>query len=220
MKKINTIHPLIFIFLSMACSDLVIRDISTQDVSLIAPGDNISLDSGIVTFFWESVNHADNYSFQIVAGDFDAPDLLIIDTLINTTKLTLDLALVLDSGTFQWGVSAINSYYNTPYSVRTITISSRELSNGAIVLLFPTDDQTLSDSTFQFNWRDDSRVQEYIFKIIDYPKYSSVTENSFIIKAFENKDASYQWQVIGILEDNNQTISSPIYTFTITKTID
>lgn len=216
MRKINTCYPFILILLSFACSDLVERDISSQEVSIIAPGDNISLDSGRVTFVWGSINQSVNYSFQIVVGDFDAPDLLIIDTLISTTKLTLNL----DSGTYQWGVSAGNAYYNTPYSVRNMTISSKELSKGTVALLFPTDNQTLSDTTFQFNWRDDSRVKEYVFKIIDYPKYSSVTENSFIIKAFENQDASYQWQVIGILEDNNQTISSQIYTFTITKTID
>ncbi|SNT14156.1 hypothetical protein SAMN05421640_2483 [Ekhidna lutea] len=199
------------VWMGISCDEFIEPDISNKQVNLIAPGDNITIDSSRVVFFWDHLPEALDYSFQIVTGNFDSPDILIFDTLIVNNKITLNL----DSGTYQWGVSALNSNYQTAYSVRSLTINNKSAAKGSINLLFPQNQQTLADTTFQFNWNTSANIEEYVFKILELPEKNAVTSNSFILRSFPKQNASYQWQVIGLLEGRNETIESPIYTFTI-----
>lgn len=211
MKKNLSGYFVLLVTILFACDEIIERDISKESISIIAPGEGIEVDSGRVTFFWDHLDDALGYSFQIVTGSFDTPDLLILDTITTSNKFTHEL----DSGTYSWGVSAYNGNYQTAYSTRSITISSNRQADGEIRLIFPTDQQTLTDTAFQFSWSTTANIEEYVFKILDLPEESSVTSNPFVLKTFDRVNATHQWKVIGLIKDSNQTIESPTFNFSI-----
>ena len=199
------------VLFSLSCDELIERDISSELVNIIAPGDGIEVDSGRVTFFWDHIEDASEYSLQVVTGNFDTPDLLVLDTFLIDNKIKLNL----DSGTYEWGVSSLNTNYQTRYSVRSLTVKSENTTEGEISLIFPENNQVLTDTVFQFNWTTESTVSEFVFRVIDDAELSAVTSNSFILVSFPNENANYQWQVVGLLDENNVTIESPVYSFSI-----
>lgn len=195
----------------VGCNDIIEKDIEDDTVVLIAPGDALITDTTDITFFWEVVDGASGYVFQLVTGDFDGPDLLLLDSLVLGNKL----ALKLDSGIYAWGVSAQNNGYATRFSARSLTVTDG-INNGALYEnIFPPDNAVLSDTAVAFVWDKQENVERYIFEVLDTnPLVSVVRPDNFYTVAFERVNAAYRWQVTTIFQDGENR-KSPVFNFSI-----
>lgn len=196
---------------TVGCNDVFEKDIEDDVVILIAPGDALVTDSTDVTFFWEDMDGAGEYVFQLVTGDFNAPDLLLMDSLVLSNKLTLEL----DSGSYAWGVSAQNNGYATGFSVRTLTITSGINNDALYENIFPRNNMILSDTAVAFVWDKQENAERYIFELLDTnPPVSEVRPDNFYTVAFERINAAYQWQVTTIFIDGENR-KSPVFNFSL-----
>ena len=196
---------------SVSCNDVIEKDIEEDTVVLIAPGDGLVTDSTDITFFWDVVDGAGGYIFQLVTGEFDTPDLLLLDSLVLGNKITLRL----DSGIYAWGISAQNNGYATRFSVRSLTITDGIRNDGLYENIFPPDNAVLSDTAVAFVWDKQENVERYIFEVLDTnPPVSEVRLDNFYTVAFERINASYQWQVTTIFLDGENS-KSPVFNFSI-----
>ncbi|MBV6644128.1 MAG: hypothetical protein KI790_01685 [Cyclobacteriaceae bacterium] len=99
--------------------------VSTEDkiltddhVILKSPTDSVQWVSTSVVLSWEELEGADSYEVLIQSPSFDNAEQIIEDEEVSDNRLQVSL----DSGTYQWGVRAINSVSKTDYSIRTIFV--------------------------------------------------------------------------------------------------
>ena len=116
LKKTFTLLLLIFIF---NCEELIeVENISNENVNILAPTDNITLNSTTVSFSWQAIEFAEEYHLQIALPNFDVPQEIIEDTIISTTNFVKSLS----SNTYQWRIKAKNFGYQTQYTTQNLTI--------------------------------------------------------------------------------------------------
>jgi len=111
---------LILIFgLIYSCEQLIeVEDISQDAVSILAPTNNTVLGDTSVNFSWESLDFSETYQLQIALPNFDTAEVIVEDTIINTTSYVKDLEVA----QYQWRVRALNSAYQTQYTTQNLTI--------------------------------------------------------------------------------------------------
>lgn len=97
---------------------ILVQDISGSVVMLTAPSAGVTASNGEINFFWEAVSGADEYTIRVVSGDFDSPDLLFVNESVTATQATFSL----DSGSYIWGVRAVNRDFETDFSTRTLLV--------------------------------------------------------------------------------------------------
>lgn len=103
------------------CEELIeVEDISNETVLILAPADNIILNSTTVNFTWDVLEYTEEYQLQIALPNFEAAQAIVEDTLISTTSFTKDLT----EGNYQWRIKAINFGYETQYTTHTLTIEN------------------------------------------------------------------------------------------------
>ena len=66
-----------------------------------------------VLFTWESIPSSQRYHFQLVESEFDKANQLHVDSILNTTSLSLPLHRL---GTYEWRVRAENELEVTAFS--------------------------------------------------------------------------------------------------------
>ena len=104
---------LFVLFISAGCSEILFEDeISNLSIELKAPSEDIKLDFNLVNFHWESLDGVDQYNLQIARPNFEAAEIIILDTIIlgNSHKK------LLNDGNYEWRVRGLNSAYSTSYS--------------------------------------------------------------------------------------------------------
>ena len=116
MSSTTKPYLLVWAFISLfaeGCKEVFQPSLDHKNVTLVAPGNNIPVDSGIQTFYWQPVDTgAINYELVIVSPRFDSAAFLAADTTINTNKIFLSL----NPGAYQWKVRAFNSVSSTVFS--------------------------------------------------------------------------------------------------------
>ena len=70
MKNIYISCFFLFAFLITSCTDFVEKDISKKTVAILAPPDGYVTYSVTLTFWWQEIDGAENYSLQVVRPDF------------------------------------------------------------------------------------------------------------------------------------------------------
>ena len=116
MKRIISIC-LVALFCS--CEAIFVENISDKNVKVIAPVNGSEIAAGIVNFSWEKVKDADEYQLQIVSPDFTNANTIMVDTVINKTFHTKELV----AGDYEWRIKAMNSEYETNYTINTLKIN-------------------------------------------------------------------------------------------------
>lgn len=87
-------------------------------VTLLAPANEMETMTKTITFWWEDIENADSYIFQLVSPDFQDTEFLIAEEELTDNQITLTL----EAGNYQWRVKALNSESETRYSTRSLTI--------------------------------------------------------------------------------------------------
>ena len=109
----------VLILFAISCEEIIMeQDISNEKVLLLAPSNNAILTAGTGSFNWDAVKGADKYRLQIAIPNFTAANQMVLDTLISNTNFSKNLTV----NTYQWRVKAINSAYETAYSVHDFTV--------------------------------------------------------------------------------------------------
>ena len=101
------------------CEQLIeVEDISNETLTILAPSDNITVDTTTINFSWQVLDYAETYHLQIAKPNFDVTQEIIEDTLISSTNFIKSLS----SGNYQWRIKAKNFGYETQYTTQNLTI--------------------------------------------------------------------------------------------------
>lgn len=116
MKK--SLIALIALFLLTACEAIFVENISNATVKAIAPSNGSVISNGVIHFTWNALDDEIKYRLQIVSPNFINANQVLLDTLIEKTSFTKELAI----GNYQWRVKAVNSDYETAYTTNSFEI--------------------------------------------------------------------------------------------------
>lgn len=140
---------LLLLLLSAGCGDMIVTDIRTAHVRIIAPASGMQTAGEQVAFSWEPLEGAEQYRLTVVSPSFAAAERYAVDTLTAGYAFFAELP----DGDYQWQVAAINSEYrNTPlaYSFRVQT--QRDLGGERVAILAPAAGMTTDQKTIAFSW--------------------------------------------------------------------
>lgn len=184
-----------FIILSFfSCEEiLLVPDITKDEVTLVSPGNNTVLSSSGVTLSWNSIENADKYELQIATPTFDAPQQLVLDTLVSKNSFTQQLNI----GKYEWRVKAVNSGYETPYTKRSFEILNNEdFQKNTVVLLTPANN-TITKTTLQkLSWDTIIGATSYQLQVLD--ENNTVVKEQSSASTFINftfDEGKYIWKV-------------------------
>ena len=95
-------------------------DISDDDVTLLSPANNTTFGTtDTLNFSWETIDDAEEYVLQIVTPDFDTATETIES--LTTTETSFSTSN-LEAGSYQWRVKAVNTDFETEYTIQNFTI--------------------------------------------------------------------------------------------------
>lgn len=181
-----------------SCKDVIEPDISKRSVFLNAPGNNYQSTNYTINFWWEGVDDALNYHLQVVSPKFDSIGSLVLDTVLKTTKFTINL----DPGNYEWRVRAENGSYKTAYSdAKSFSILYASIKNQKVQLSGPSNNSVTNKSTTTFSWGSLYGATKYQLEI---DTNSFIDETNLVydqsipgqqVNFTFPKDQTYQWRV-------------------------
>ncbi|MEM8908240.1 MAG: hypothetical protein AAGD05_10380 [Bacteroidota bacterium] len=185
-----------------ACSDVLLEDISDDQVTLLAPANNVVSNTQTQTFWWEALEDADRYILQIVSPSFDSIVQLVAEVEITEGQTH---EMVLNDGVYQWAVIGSNGPTQTmrnPYNLTIESDSSGDLSQQIVLLVSPEDGLVTTELDIDFLWQGLEQVDQYHFQLAS-PDFSNssfiledqrMSEDLFLATLSEG---NYQWRVRG-----------------------
>ncbi|WP_321515382.1 hypothetical protein [Marinifilum fragile] len=194
------------------------KNISEQKIVLISPKDNLAVNNGKVSFSWNELTIADNYTFEIYKESWqgtpamDAEDITANDIMLDITD-----------GKYAWGVKAndLDKKESTPYAHRIIYVDTK---NPNVPELSSPDDKsnsTSKDQTFKWNFTEDDEVTlvSYQIQISEKNDFSTILHESKAddkqyAYTFENT-GTYYWRVKARDKAGNESSYSQTYTLRI-----
>jgi hypothetical protein len=194
------------------CEEFMEKDITGKKVTLLAPVDSLVTSNTTITFWWEEVDGALDYSVQVVSPDFERVEKLWVDSFVVGNKL--ELALV--PGRYQWRIKGWNGSSETQFTTASFVIDSTlNLTTETVVLLSPTNQASSNKPAQIFKWNNLYNADEYRFTLTNQDntllkdEVTRNTENTFEF----TEDGSYVWSVRGQNNISNTLYSS--YTLVI-----
>ena len=95
-------------------------NLSGAYLSLMSPVDNLSTNQANITFWWNELNGAEKYVFELVKPSFGN----IADVIKNVEQTGNQIQVTLSPGNYQWRVKAKNDSSETGYTMRSLTITN------------------------------------------------------------------------------------------------
>ena len=140
MKKKHFILLIPILVGLTSCEDFIEEDISGESIVIVAPPDNFQTSTATLTYWWNELEGAETYEFQIVKGTFSYVEQFITDT---STTLN-QLQYTLQPGNYQWRIRGVNNGYETPFTTHSLVIDSTlDLTNQQVALTFPPNNYCL-----------------------------------------------------------------------------
>lgn len=195
MTKISTRYLLLFIVFSFfSCEEiLMVEDISKKEIILVAPANDAALSFSGITFSWEIIQGAEKYHLQIASPNFDAPQQIVLDTIISKNSFVRQLNI----GNYQWRVKALNSAYESQYSTRSFGIlNNDDFQNNTVVLVSPQNNLATKTASQKLSWNIVIGAEDYQLQILD-PNNNLIKEllsqSATVNYTFE--EGGYIWRV-------------------------
>ena len=104
---------------SFLVASSTVKDISQQQVAIIAPSNGIETTNRNVTFAWYGLEGATSYRLLIVSPSFDRVESLLEDISQDGTSYRIELP----AGTYQWRIQALNEKYKTAPQTYSLKIT-------------------------------------------------------------------------------------------------
>ena len=162
---VQSVLLLLALLLGSRCLDVIVPDISEEQVVLVAPADSLVTTNRTHTFFWETLADAESYNLRIVRPSFDSVVAVLLDTTISGHQFTYTLPY----GEYEWNVVALNSAYASAccHTFRLLirNDSSTNLSNQSVVLSAPAQQFATRETAVDFSWQPLAGAEKYRFQI-------------------------------------------------------
>lgn len=196
--------------------DFVVKNISNDAVTILAPANNLNTPNNAITFWWEELDGAEKYNLQIVKPSFAAVQQLIVDTNVTGTKFNYTL----QPGTYQWRIKGVNNGGSSKYVVYNLTIdTTSNLSSQLVIPIGPIDNFLTGNKTIAFSWNTLASAINYQIQILNSSntiiKDTTTINNNYTCTI--NTGGTYTWK---LRANNNFSISqfNTALTFTIDVT--
>lgn len=189
------------------CSEIFEKNIEDETVVIIAPADATVTELQTLQFWWEEIDGADEYDFELVYPDFVSPTLLLIDSTVSRNLVTFSLS---PGFSYTWRVRAINGAYESGWTEGTLTVDSALSCLDQIVLLTaPAEGVSTIDSVIFFDWEPLSCATEYEWEAADAS--GTVVAGPYLFSedsaTIEVPEGALIWKVRAI-EDQTSTFQS------------
>jgi hypothetical protein len=185
-----------------ACTEIFEKDIEDQKITIYTPSGKDSLNY-IQTFWWSQIDFATSYQLQVVSPSFDAPEKMILDTIVTTNRFPYYVG----PGSFEWKVRAMNGAYKTNYFGNTFKIVVTSLSEQNVFLRYPENNAQVNGTSITFRWDKLLGATSYKIQIATDRNFTSPIEEETQNLSFPfsiNEDQTYFWRVMA-LNDSEYT---------------
>jgi hypothetical protein len=184
--------------------DIVVKDIKNKTLTINAPANNTVTTSNQVSFWWEELEGAEKYNLQIVKPSFASVTILYLDTLLTGTKFSI----ILEAGSYQWRIKAINGGGNTVFQTFNIKVdTTSNLSNQLVSTIAPSGNFLTGNRIVSFSWNALNAASNYQIVILSSlngvvkDTTTALTNYTYQLTA---STANYSWKIRGL---NNFSIS-------------
>ncbi len=179
-------------------------DISTASIDVLLPQNLTNLEVESVTFWWETLEGAEEYEVRAVSPDFAAPETILLDSTLTSNKITMDVL----PGDYEWRVRGKNPGYSTPWTTNSFSVISEvpvdstyeDISLIKVILLAPHDSLKQAEGNFTFWWEEVTGAEEYELQVVS-PHFTKIArlvldETLTTNQRDEPLDSGhYQWRV-------------------------
>ncbi len=212
---ILTMIAIAYLSIGSCTQDIIEKNISGQSIQLMAPANGLNTSVATQTFWWSTVNGAEQYQLEIVQGTFNYAIKLILDTIVASNKFTYTLY----PGSYQWRVQAANNGYSTQFATYSLTIDTNtNMSAQTIVLVYPSNNFWSNKIANTFKWDSISGATNYRLQVIDQSSLNIIIDTTVKKEPLTLSigDGKYTWQV----RAQNASSYSPYasYTFGVDTT--
>jgi len=159
-------------------------DMSSLQVILSAPTDNIITNNNNVSFVWNSLSNADDYLVEVHQNTWTG-NPIFGPQIENSTSVSTTLP----EGVFEWGVQARNGTSNTSSAFFTRTITIDTTSPNAVILSMPADNSVLTDIFNIYSWTQGVNTGTALTNNIYFYSDASAT---ILFKSAQATGTSYQ----------------------------
>jgi hypothetical protein len=211
---------IIFALLLSACKDIIEPSLASKQIIAQTPGDKLQSTNYNIVFSWDDVDDALQYRLQVVSPKFDSIPALALDTIIKTTKFSVNLI----PGNYEWHVRAENGSSKTAYSqAKSFTIFQSSIKQQKVTLTTPANNLLTNQTSISFSWGALYGATQYHIEI-DTANFAD-EKNLFYDKTIPgqqitvplSKDQVYQWRIMAV-NDTAQSQWSNINTLTYDHT--
>lgn len=164
-RKLTLIAVVCCGMLLAACEAIFEKNIDDETVTVLAPQNNTVTEVQTIQFWWEEVEGADEYRFQLVRPSFGNAVRLVIDTTVRADIVEFTLA---PGYNYQWRVQALNSAHQTDWTVANLTVDSAlSCLDQTVLLVSPAENVATPDSMVFFDWEPLACADEYEWQALD-----------------------------------------------------
>jgi predicted secreted protein len=213
-NKISLLLTIPLAIFAWSCTkDFVVKNISNDVVTILAPANNINTPDNAITFWWEELDGAEKYNLQIVKPSFSATQKLIVDTNVSGTKFKYTL----QPGTYQWRIKGVNNGGSSKYVVYNLTIdTTSNLSSQAVIPIAPVDNYLTGNKTITFSWNSLASATNYQIQVFNSSN-TVIKDTTTVYNHFTStflSGGTYSWKVRAFNSFSISQYNTPL-TFTI-----
>lgn len=206
--------PILFIcclLISFGCDEVFQEDISTEEISFVAPYNNFISPSNNVRFDWMSIDFAAGYKIQVVEPDFTSIGQVIFDSVVTDPTVTFAFT----PGFYAAKVQGINNISQTDFAYVSFQVdSSASLEDFQVNLELPDNHSFITDGSVQFIWSPVTNANAYRFEL--YTSNEVLVESDVVNSTSQNVDLvaddSYTWRVQALNDFSATPFSQHIFT--------
>lgn len=218
MKTINKLLIFILTISFISCDDVLEKDITNSNVSIIYPTEATSILTNVVNFQWNALNGAKKYHLQVLSQN----QSIVKDTL--TDKLFINLSLT--AGNYKWRVRGENGGYQSPYTfpINFSTVLSNVLTNQQVILNIPTENYYTKATGLTLQWTGIPTATSYDVEVITsggnqiLPVTNVSSGTSLALNSGLTQEANYIWKVKAKNNVTNTETPPSSRTFSIDRT--
>ena len=202
----------------VSCEDFIEKDITGKRVTVLAPPDGFISSSLTITFWWDELDGAEEYSLQVVQPGFSSVQNILVDTVLTDTRFVTTF----NPGIYQWRIKAMNNGGDSDYLIRTFTVDSTgNLGSVLMILQSPVDNYVTNNTSNTFKWDTVFSAVEYRFQVIDLANNNIVTDVTLTADSFVYSlpAGNYKWQVRAQNSSSNSPYSSRTISIDLTAPV-
>jgi hypothetical protein len=201
-----------------ACDDIIEEEIDGKQVKINSPADQLQTTNPTILFWWEEVEHADDYQLEVVRGRFDSVVQFVLDTVLSARKFEYTF----NPGNYQWRLKARNSVSSTTYLARSFQIdSTKDLSLAKVNLQYPVNSILIGNGQPTFRWNSLASATSYQFELRQ-PNWNGSTvyadrlDTTSLAWPDTLPTSTYEWGVVAINNQSASTLNRAVFEVDIT----